>query len=346
MKFGMDKKVVLVTNGTSYVGAWIVKYLLGDGHQVRITVENKEEVEGYKYLLELAEKSIGSLEAYESNLLQEESFDEAVEGAEIVIHTDYQNFSNFVDAEKEVVQPAVQGVKNIFEAINKSSSVRKVVVTGRMDSVYCDRVEFTEGGNVPFDENCWNTASTLDYQPLSYAKTLSEKTAWDQYECQKEKKYELVVINAGILIGPSITNTPEFPSSVIIRNMLNGALGAGAPEISDAIADVRDVAKAHILAAFNDEAKGRFIVSGGVATFVDMAKIIEGKYPKRFKLPKKNIPKWLVSLSATKAGVSKEYVKRNVGCPIKINNNKSKEVLGLNYTSIEESILDQVEQLQ
>ena len=67
MKFGMDKKVVLVTNGTSYVGAWIVKYLLEDGHQVRITVENKEEVESYKYLLELSEQTTGTIEAYDGN---------------------------------------------------------------------------------------------------------------------------------------------------------------------------------------------------------------------------------------------------------------------------------------
>lgn len=342
----MDKKVVLVTNGTSYVGAWIVKYLLEDGHQVRITVENKEEVESYKYLLELSEQTTGTIEAYDGNLMNEGSFDEAVEGAEIVIHTDYQTFSNFVDAEKEVVQPAVKGVKNVFEAINKSSSVKKVVVTGRMDSIYCDRLEFTERGNVPFDEKCWNTASTLDYQPLSYAKTLSEKAIWDEYECQEQHKYEVVVINTGILIGPSVTNTPEFPSAVIVRNMVNGALGAGTPEIFDAFVDVRDAAKAHISAAFKEEDKGRFIVSGGIATFLNIAKIIEGKYPKKFKLPKKNIPKWMVSFSASRAGVSKEYVKRNVGCPIKVNTTKSEEILGLEYTSLEKSILDQVEQLQ
>lgn len=342
----MDKKKVLVTNGTSYVGAWIVQYLLEEGNAVRITVENKEEIESYKYILELAEKYVGTLEVYEGKLLQAGSFDEAVEGADIVIHTDYQNFGSFTDAENEVVKPAVQGVKNVFEAINKSTSVKKVVVTGRMDSIYCDRVEYTEGGNVGFNEESWNTASTLEHQPLSYAKTLSEKAAWEAYEGQEEKRYELVVINAGILIGPSVTNTPEFPSSVIVRNMVNGALGAGTPEIWDAFVDVRDAARAHISAAFKEEAKGRIIVSGGISTFLEMAKIIERNYPKRFKLPKKNIPKWMVSFSASRAGVSKEYVKRNVGCPIKVDNTKSIEVLGLKYTSIETSILNQIEQLQ
>lgn len=340
------KKNILVTGGTSYIGAWVVKYLLEEGYNLRITVNDKEQIENYKYLLELAENSEGSLQVYESNLLKDGSFNEAMKDVEIVIHTDYPAFNSFTDAEKDVVEPVMNGLKNIFNAINHSTSVKKVVITGRMDSVYCDRIEFTERGEKAFDESCWNTVSTISYQPLSYAKTLWEREAWNQYEAQQEKKYELVVINAGILVGPSITNTPEFPSAVIVRNMINGVLGAGTPDISDAICDVRDAAKAHILAAFNEEAKGRFIVSAGIATFLDMAKIIKGKYPKRYKLPKKNIPKWIVSLSAPKVGVSKEYVKRNVGCPIKVDNSKSINVLGLQYRSIEESIIDQVEQLQ
>ncbi|GEM_PF-779218 len=342
-----DKKSIVVTKGTSYVGAWIVKYLLEEGHEVRITVNNKEQVEDYKYLLDLAEEAAGSISVYESDLLKEGSFDEVVDGAEIVIHTDYPTIGNFTDAQSEIVEPVVNGVKNVFASINKSSTVRRVVLTGRIDTVFCDRIEFEERGEKPFDEECWNTVSTVEYQPLSYAKTLAEKEAWNQCEAQgEEKKYDLIVINPGILVGPSITNSPEFPSSVIVRNLVNGALGAGAPEIIDAVADVRDVAKAHILAAFNKEAEGRFIVAGGIATFVDMAKIIERKFPKKYKLPKKNIPKWMVTISAPKAGVSKNYVKRNVGCKVEVDNSKSKDVLGLTYTPIEDAIIDQVKQLQ
>jgi nucleoside-diphosphate-sugar epimerase len=42
-------------------------------------------------------------------------------------------------------------------------------------------------------------------------------------------------------------------------------------------------------------------------------------------------------------GVTRKFVKLNVGHHIKLDNSKSKAVLGINYTPIKKSIIDMVE---
>ena len=41
------KHSTLITGGTGYIGAWVVKQLLENGHNVRLTVRNKKRREKY-----------------------------------------------------------------------------------------------------------------------------------------------------------------------------------------------------------------------------------------------------------------------------------------------------------
>ena len=81
------KKTVLVTGGTGYVAAWVVKELLDGGHDVRITVRDAAKTEKYQHLLDVEQQSSGKLTVYEADLLEKGSFDEAVKGTEYVFHT-------------------------------------------------------------------------------------------------------------------------------------------------------------------------------------------------------------------------------------------------------------------
>lgn len=46
------------------------------------------------------------------------------------------------------------------------------------------------------------------------------------------------------------------------------------------------------------------------------------------------------------AGLSFKFVKNNVGWPLKFNNSKSQNELGINYRPMEETIIDLFEQLK
>ena len=122
--------------------------------------------------------------------------------------------------------------------------------------------------------------------------------------------------------------------------MGNGDLKMGVPDINLAMVDVRDTAKAHILAAFNKKAKGRFIVSENSYKLLDIGKYLRKKFGEKYPTPRFITPKFLVWLFSPMLGVKRTFIKKNVGYDFYFDNNKSIKDLGLKYISVEQSTSD------
>ena len=73
-----------------------------------------------------------------------------------------------------------------------------------------------------------------------------------------------------------------------------------------------------------------------------LAKIIKKLYPGKYPLPLMQSPKFILYLVGWAFGLSGKYISRNVGHHIKLNNNKSKKTLGLDYTPIEKTVEDMI----
>ncbi|KUP04957.1 diaminohydroxyphosphoribosylaminopyrimidine deaminase [Bacillus coahuilensis m2-6] len=338
----MTMSTVTVTGGTGYLASWIVRDLLKEGHDVRITVRNKDKVEKYQYLVEFEKEYKGSLSVFEADLLQEGSFDEAVQGAEVVIHTASPFLISSDNPEKDLIQPAKQGTKNVLTSVEKAPTVKRVVLTSSIVAIMGDNKEMA--GREAFTENDWNTTSTSDHQPYPYSKTLAEQEAWKMVKNQNQ--YDLVTINPSFIMGPTLSGRSDSTSISTIQQFLTGGFKTGVPKLYSGIVDVRDVAKAHILAAFKPEAHGRYIVSSGEVTFLEIAKIIEKNFPGKYPLPKREVPKALIWLIAPSVGLTRKYVKENAGYRIAFDTTKSKQELGMTYRAIEATFVDQVDQME
>ncbi|WP_141432680.1 NAD-dependent epimerase/dehydratase family protein [Bacillus sp. 03113] len=337
------KTTALVTGGTGYVASWIVKGLLEEGHDVRITVRDKNKKEKYEHLLQIEKVTPGKLFVYEADLLIEGSFDQAVEGSEVVFHTASPFFINGIkDAYSQLVKPAQEGTRNLLQSVNKVSSVKRVVLTSSVAAVHGDNHDME--GKQEFTEEDWNKTSSLEHQPYNYSKTVAEKEAWKM--AGEQNRWDLVTINPGFVLGPSLAKRTDSTSISTMLDILKGTYKTGVPNLSFGIVDVRDVAKAQLLAAFTETASGRYIISNKEATLLDMAKIIENNFPGQFPLPKREVPKPLMWLIAPMLGLTRQYVSKNVGHNLKLLNNKSKKELGMIYRSIESTLIDQKNQLE
>ncbi|KAK9829424.1 hypothetical protein WJX72_005769 [[Myrmecia] bisecta] len=245
---------VCVTGASGFVATELVKQLLERGYTVRGTVRsvhNKEKV----HHLELLGKALpGTLELVEADLLKEGSFDEILQGCKYVFHTASPFFIESSNPQKELVDPAVQGTINVLNsAANAKDSVQRVVLTSTVAAVHGEYLAPPKNGRL-YTEEDWNETSNVENQAYHVGKTQAERAAW---ELAKTHDLDLVTILPNFVLGPVISRRSDSTSVKFTKGWLEGNAGSFAP----CICDVRDVARAHILAAEIPAASGRYIVS-------------------------------------------------------------------------------------
>ncbi|MEO0331124.1 MAG: hypothetical protein AAF223_05485, partial [Bacteroidota bacterium] len=70
------------------------------------------------------------------------------------------------------------------------------------------------------------------------------------------------------------------------------------------------------------------------------------EFGSKYALPKRELPKFLVWLAAPTVGLTRKYVKQNVGYPIAFDNSKSIEKLGINYIPIDKTLTDHIRAME
>lgn len=334
---------VLVTGASGYIGSWVVKYLLEKGYNVRATVRNKSRVEKYQHLLDISNITSGNLEIFEADLTKDGSFDQAATGADAIIHVASPFTLRFKNAQNDLLEPALKGTRNVLSAANKSLSVKRVVLTSSVAAVNGDNADMKDKGLSELTEEHFNTTSSATHQPYSYSKLIAEKEAWSMANAQD--RWKLVVINPSFVLGPSLANSSDSESLNFMKDILQGKFFFGAPDLMFGFVDVRDVAKAHVLALENESAEGRHILAERTMDFMGLAQIIKINFGNKYRLPMMKAPVFLLLIIGGLFGVTTKFVKRNVGHKIILNNDKSKNALGLQYHNFNDTVKDMVKQM-
>jgi len=171
---------------------------------------------------------------------------------------------------------------------------------------------------------------------------LAEKLAWEL--AGKQNRWDLVTINPGFIMGPSLSKRTDSTSIDVMIQMASGKFKTGVPSGNMGMVDVRDTARAHILAGFNPNASGRHICVSAEKDFLDIAEVIRRSYPE-YPLPKSHAPKWLIWLIAPLIGFSRKYVQLNIGYNLKFDQSYIIKDLGIEFLPFEKTITDHFEQL-
>lgn len=312
-------KTVCVTGASGYIASWLVKFLLHRGYTVKASVRDPNDPKKTQHLLSLGGAK-ERLHLFKANLLEEGSFDAVVDGCEGVFHTASPFYYSVTDPQAELLDPAVKGTLNLLGSCAKAPSVKRVVLTSSIAAVaYSGKPRTPE---VVVDESWWTSPDYCKEKQLWYvlSKTLAEDAAW---KFVKEKGIDMVVVNPAMVIGPLLQPTLNTSSAAVL-NLVNGA--ATYPNASFGWVNVKDVANAHILAFENPSANGRYLMVERVAHYSDILKILRDLYP-TMQLPEK---------CADDNPLMQNY---------QVSRERAKS-LGVEFTTLEESIKETVESLK
>lgn len=338
------RHTVLVTGASGYIAGWIVKYLLEEGHTVHATVRDPVKSSSVAHLHKAAATAPGTLKLFKADLLDAGSFDAAMQGCDIVMHTASPFvLEGFRDAHEALVRPAVEGTRHVLEAVNRTDSVKRVVLTSSVAAIFGDNVDIKQTANGVFTEEHWNTSSSVNHNPYQFSKVAAEREAWKIHDAQS--RWELVTINPGMVYGPSLTAGSQSASIDTLVQMGDGRLRTGVPKLAYGVVDVREVARAHLLAAFTANASGRHLLVAKEISMLGIARILRHRFGGAYPFPRMEAPKLMVWAFGPLLGpVTRSFVSRNVGHRIRFDNNRSLR-LGVKYRPVEETFTEHFQQV-
>lgn len=314
------KGVVCVTGASGFIASWLVNFLLQRGYHVRGLVRSPDDTQKIGHLEKL-EGAKERLTLVKGDLLRADSLFAAIDGCSGVFHTacPVPSYTS-TNPEVEIFDPAIKGTLNVLEACTKAK-VKRVVMTSSVAAMSADPSRPKE---TVLDENCWSNDDYLRKNNHLYmlGKTLGERAAWDY-----SQKYglDLVVICPALVLGPLLHSTPNA-SSLAVLKLLNGSSDSY-ENTTNGIANVKDVAQAHLLTYETPTASGRYLCCGEMVTKSTMVEILRRLYPD-YTLPSRCID--------TQSSVTR---------PKEFSTKKLRD-LGLTYTPLETTLKETVDSLK
>ena len=308
---------VLVTGGSGYLGSHAVVAAMGAGYDVRTTVRDLSRADQVRAMVATGGADPSGVDVVAADLTDDRGWAEAVDGCDGVLHVASPIPLAQPDDPDDLVVPAREGTLRALAAA-RAGGVRRVVLTSSFATIGYGR-----SVGRPWTETDW-TEPSESLAPYPLSKVIAERAAWDYVD---DGGPELVVLNPTGIFGP-VLGASVGSSAGLVIGLLTGQF-AEAPRQSFGVADVRDVAEAHVRALEVPEAVGqRFLLTAPPAiSWLGMADILRERLGER---------------------ASKAPTHEVAGDPVPVNEfdvSKARAVLGWDPRPAGDTIVDTVESL-
>ena len=276
---------VLVTGSTGFIGLHCIHQLIEKGYSVNGTLRSKSREEEVRSSLKKANLSDANLSLYECDLMSDDGWEKAIDGCDYVLHIASPFINGLPDHEDDLIKPALTGTQRILKLSAKNPQIKKIIITSSFAAV-----GDTFNGQTVFNESDWSDPNNNKISAYNKSKTLAEKSAWDFME--SNPSFKLTVINPVGVIGPMLSDDIGT-SNLFVKKILDGST-PGNPGLHIGFVDVRDVARAHVDSIKNEKSNNkRIILSKDEIWVSELSEILRNL---GYKAPKRNIPKWLISV--------------------------------------------------
>ncbi|KAK2776618.1 hypothetical protein FQN53_002561 [Emmonsiellopsis sp. PD_33] len=270
---------VLVTGATGFIGAHVVDNLLRRGLKVRGATRSLKKGEQMKAARPQYASQLDFVQI--DDFANPGVFDKAIDGIDAVIHVASPFTYNTTNNEKDLILPAINGVKSILTASAlPHSTITRIVLTSSFASV----LDASQSPPPTF------TYTDAHWNPLSYAESIAPTTsavvayrgskkfaelaAWEfmreQQQQQSKPSFDLVTLCPPMTFGP-VVHPVAGPGQLNESNAMLWGIAEGCDPLPVARVaawiDVRDLAEAHVQALLRREVGGRRYVPASPEPF-------------------------------------------------------------------------------
>jgi dihydroflavonol-4-reductase len=253
----------LVTGGTGFVGANVVRALLKRGVEVRALVRPRSDTRNLDSL---------EVELVAGDLRDRGSLEAALHGCDILYHV-AAVYALWARNPREIYDSNVTGTINILEAAGQAG-VQKIVYTSSVATIGLpkDGTPGTEEVPLPPED------MVSDYKRSKY---LAEQEVLKY----AQRGLPVVIVNPSFPVGA--WDVKPTPSGQIIVNFLRGKIPAYV-DTGLNVVDVEDVAIGHVMAAERGRIGERYILGHANLTLPELFQLlaqISGMSAPRFRIP-------------------------------------------------------------
>ncbi|CAK7218260.1 methylglyoxal reductase (NADPH-dependent) gre2 [Sporothrix eucalyptigena] len=338
---------ILVTGGSGFLASHILKQLLTAGHAVVTTVRSETKAQTTRATYSALGLKDSSLDiVVVPDITQDGAFDGVAKtpGLTAVLHTQSPFHFNWTDPQTGLIDPAVRGTTGLLKSVHQHApGVRRVVVTSSFAAIL--NGAHLEDPNTTFTEASWNPVTLADIHNApgaAYAasKKLAEQAAFAYVRENSSVPFDIVSVCPPNIFGPvahhidSVTGLNT--SSQGLAALLQGEWRKEIPA-TDGVClwvDVRDCAQAHVKALDTAAVPGSQRLFATAGYFGNRAIAAAAR---------RNFPEYSGSVPGANVAGGDEPAEDK---RFKFDNSATNKILGIQWTSLEQSTIDAVKSLK
>ncbi|KIW91654.1 uncharacterized protein Z519_07622 [Cladophialophora bantiana CBS 173.52] len=253
----------LLSAKAGFIGAHVVDNLLARGLRVRVAVRNLAKGNALRDARPHYASRLDCVLI--ADFAEATSLEEAVAGVDGIVHVASPLTYSVQDTEKDIILPAINGVKSVLKAAANTPQIRRVVITSSFASV----IDVNRKAPPHF------TYTAADWNPLTYEEAADNKTsgvvayrgskkfaelaAWEFMEKEKPT-FDLVTLCPPMVFGPFVHPVARLEdlndSAAKVWEVASGADPMPVARVPFWV-DVRDLAQAHVEALLRPQVGNR-----------------------------------------------------------------------------------------
>lgn len=274
-----------IIGGAGFIGSYVTKKFLAEGHTVKVSVRDLAQKEKYAHLHDLANAS--QLEVVAMDVQDAAALQTFLQDCEIVVHSGTPFQLAVENPQQEVFEPTVRGTGNFLKVVSQTPALKKVVFVASVASL--NTAYPMPAPNRPTDYVYTEADEPyLDTEAIPYAqaKYYADQAVRKFVATHPDCSFEIVsVLPTGVMGKP--LSTRDDSTSVGLQYLFKNKIAPNPfvqmlfdHDVEFAIVSVSDVAEGIFRAATIDGLHGKsYLLTSESYTVSNMTRMLNGEAP-------------------------------------------------------------------